>query len=176
MNRSFNPNPVPSQAEQMEAAKAQLTRQMQNSAKNFYWIAALSFINSLITAFGGEFYLVMGLASTLFVDYFAVGMAEEAPELKLVFTGVALVISLVISGVMALFGYLAITGRRWAFVLGMICYGVDTLIMVAFQEWKGVLIHLLFLYALFTGVRALNQLRKLESQPQTDFPQSIGTP
>jgi hypothetical protein len=109
------------------------------------------------------------------VDYFAVGMAEEAPEMRLMFTGVALAISLVLSGITALFGYLAVTGRRWAFVLGMIFYGIDTLIMLAFQEWKGVIIHLFFLYALFTGVRALNQLRKLESQPQTDFPQSIGT-
>jgi hypothetical protein len=175
MNQSFNSSPVPSQAEQMEGAKAKLLQQMQNSAKNFYWIAGLSFINSVITAFGGGFYLVMGLASTLIVDYFAVGMTEEAPEMRLIFTGIALAISLVLSGITALFGYLAVTGRRWAFVLGMILYGIDTLIMLAFQEWKGVIIHLFFLYALFTGVRALNQLRKLESQPQTDFPQSIGT-
>lgn len=174
MYEQIDASPAPSLAEQMEGAKARLLHQMQNSAKNFYWIAGLSFINSIITAFGGDFYLVLGMASTLFVDYFAVGMAEEAPEMRLIFTGIALVISFFLSGIMALFGYLAIKGKRWAFVLGMIFYGVDTLIMLAFQEWKGVLIHLFFLYALFTGVRALNQLRKLESQPQTDFPQSIG--
>ncbi|HSO13303.1 MAG TPA: hypothetical protein VLT51_13065 [Anaerolineales bacterium] len=174
MDQSFNSSPVPSQVEQMEGAKARLLHQAQNSAKNFYWIAGLSFINSVITAFGGEFYLVMGLASTLIVDYFAVGMTEEAPELKLVFTGVALFISLILSGITALFGFLAIKGMRWSFVLGMVLYGVDTLIMLALQEWKGFIIHLFFLYALFTGLRALNQLKRLENQPQTDFPKNIG--
>jgi hypothetical protein len=174
MNHSLNPSPVPSQVEQGEGVKAQLIRQMQNSAKNFYWIAGLSFVNSLITAFGGEFYLVMGMASTLFVDYLAVGMAEEAPELRLVFTGVALIVSLILSGIIALFGFLAIKGRRWSFVVGMLFYGVDTLIMAAFQEWKGVLIHLFFLYALFTGLRALSQLKKTDDQSQTEFPKNIG--
>lgn len=171
MNQPLAPAPSPSQS---EILKAQLTQQAKKSAKNFYWIAALSFVNSIITAFGGEFYLVMGMASTLLVDYFAVGMADEAPELKLVFTGIALVISLVISGITALFGYLAVKGKRWAFIVGMVFYSIDTLIMLAFQEWKGVLIHLFFLYALFTGVRALGQLKKMEPQAQTEFPQNVG--
>ena len=174
MNQPFDPKPIPSPVEQMDAEKARLSLQMKNSAKNFYWIAGLSFINSLITAFGGQFYLVMGLASTLFVDYFAVGMTDGAPELKLVFTGIALFISLIISGITALFGFLAIKGMRWSFVLGMVLYGVDTVIMLALQEWKGVIIHLFFLYALFTGLRAMNQLKKLEAKPQSDFPQNIG--
>jgi len=39
--------------------------------------------------------------------------------------------------------------------------------MFVFQEWMGVLFHLFFLWGLFNGLRALNQLQKL-------LPQSIG--
>jgi hypothetical protein len=151
-----------------------LTQQAQNGAKNFYWIAGLSFINSIITAVGGEFYLVMGMASTLFVDYLAVGMAQEAPEMAIVFKAIALVVSLVISGITVLFGFLAMKGKSWAYIVGMVFYGFDTLIMLALQDWKGVLVHLFFLYALFTGLRALGQLKKLEPARQMDFPQNIG--
>jgi hypothetical protein len=56
----------------------------------------------------------------------------------------------------------------------MVFYGIDTLIMLALQEWKGLIIHLFFMYALFTGLRALNQLKKFEPARQTDFPQNIG--
>ena len=179
MNQPFDSSPAQppignSQANQMSGQIAQLTQQSQNSAKNFYWIAGLSFINSIITAFGGEFYLVMGLGSTLFVDYFAVGMGLEAPEMAIVFTGIALVVSFIASGIFALFGFLGAKGKSWAYIVGMAFYGIDTLIMLALQEWKGLIIHLFFMYALFTGLRALNQLKKFEPARQTDFPQNIG--
>ena len=183
MNQSFNSNPAqppmsntPPQMDQAALARAQFTQQAKNGARNFYWIAGLSFLNSIITAFGGEFYLVMGLASTLFVDYFAVGLAQEMPEMTILFKVIAVVVSLVISGVLGFLGFLAGKGRRWAYVSGLIFYAIDTVIMFALQEWRGLLIHLFFLWALFTGLRALNQLQKLEPAKQMDFPKNIGAP
>jgi hypothetical protein len=179
MNQSFDSNPAQPptsnvQASQVSGQIAQLTQQTQNGAKNFYWIAGLSFVNSLITAFGGEFYLVMGLATTLFVDYFAVGMGQEIPDMAMILKVIALAVSLVISGIFALFGFLAAGGKRWAYLVGMVFYGVDTLIMLVLQDWIGFAFHLFFLWALFTGLRALNQLQKLKPARQMDFPQNIG--
>ena len=185
MNQSSNSAPAPDpfsgvslQADQTAQEIVKLNQQAKNSSRSFYWIAGLSFINSLITAFGGEFYLVMGLASTLFVDYLAVGMGQSAPEAVVVFKVVALVVSVIASGVFALFGFLAEKGKRWAYVFGMVFYGVDALIMLALQEWKGLLVHLYFMWVLFSGLRALNQLQKIIPQtarPSSDFPQNIGT-
>lgn len=169
----------PLAANQATVAMMQFNRRMRSSANNFYWIAGLSFINSLITAFGANFYLVMGLASTLFVDYFAAGMAQEVPEMAVIFKMIAIVASLLVSGIFALFGLLAGRGKRWAYILGMVLYGIDTFLMLAFQEWKGLLVHLFFLWVLFNGLRALNQWHKLTQQgprPTSDFPQNIGTP
>ena len=179
MNQSFDSNPVQPptgnlQANQMSGQIAQLTQQAQNGAKNFYWIAALSVVNSLITAFGGNFYLVMGMAVTLVVDYIAVAVAEDVPEMKMVITLVAIGISLILSGITAVFGFFAIKGKSWAYIIGMVFYGIDTLIMLVLQDWVGFAFHLFFMYALFTGLRALLQLKKLEPARQMDFPQNIG--
>ena len=179
MNQTFDSNSVQppagsSRTDQVSGQIAQLAQQAQNGAKNFYWIAGLSVVNSLITAFGGNFYLVMGMAITLVVDYIAVGMVQEVPEMRMIFTVIAVVISLILSGITALFGFLAVKGKSWAYITGMVFYGIDTLIMLVLQDWVGFAFHLFFLYALFTGLRALNQLKKLEPARQMDFPQNIG--
>jgi hypothetical protein len=162
--------------QKMQAAIAELTRRMKSGANNFYWIAALSVINSFVLEFGGNSYFVVGLASSLFVDGFFVGFANEFPDAAIFAKLIGLAISLFIAGIFALFGFFANKGKRWAFIVGMVFYAIDTLIMLAFQEWMGLIFHGLFLFGLFGGIRALDQLQKLMApQPrQTEFPQNIG--
>jgi predicted MFS family arabinose efflux permease len=83
-------------------------------------------------------------------------------------------LSIMIAGLFALFGYFASQGKRWAFHAGMVLYAVDGLIMLYFADWIGVLFHGFFLWGLFGGLRALGQLQELSSQKQTGFPQNIG--
>ena len=153
---------------------AQLARRASSGATNFYWIAALSVINSIVSVFGGGMYFVVGLALSLLVDGFFLGMAEAFPEAKLIVQLIGLVISVVLSAFLAMFGYFAVKGKRWAFMIGIAFYALDTLLMLVFQEWMGVLFHLFFLWGLFNGLRALNQLQKLLPQKPSEFPQSIG--
>ena len=155
-------------------AVAELIRRMKNGANNFYWVAALSVINSLVLQFGGDTYFVVGLASTLIVDSIVVELAKMADG-SIVFKIVGLLISIFIAAVFALFGFLAGKGKRWAFILGMVLYGLDALLMLAFRDWIGVLFHGFFLWGLFGGLRALGELNKLAPpKPADDFPQGIG--
>jgi hypothetical protein len=117
---------------------------------------------------------VVGLATSLFVDGFFLGMAEAFPDSKLIAQLIGLAISMVFSAFFAIFGYFAVKGKRWAFLTGITFYAIDTVLMVVFQEWMGLLFHLFFLWGLFNGLRALNQLQKLLPQKPSDFPQSIG--
>ena len=181
MNQSLNPEPI--QPPRSEAAThanraadetAELTKRSQNGARNFYWIAALSAINSLVLGFGGDSYFVVGLAGTLFVDGMFTGLAEAMPDIALVLKIIGLTISLLIAGVVALIGYLSVKGRRWAFLLGIVFYVIDTLLMLAFQDWMGLLFHAIFLFGLIGGFGALNKLQKLAPKEPTDFPQNIG--
>ena len=157
-------------------AVAQLTRRVSSGASNFYWVAALSVINTLMSVFSAGRYFVIGLAISLFVDGIFMGVAEALPEAQLFAKILDVVISIVIAGVFALFGYLASKGKRWAFIVGMAFYALDTLLMLVFQEWMGLIFHLFFLWGMFGGLQALNKLQKFLPQKEkvSDFPQNVG--
>ena len=187
MTQSFDPTPQPQPSpspvpderaiavQRVQAAIAELTRKMKSGANNFYWIAALSVINSLILEFGGNSYFVVGLASTLLVDSFFVEFARQMPETGIIIKLIGLAISIFIAVIFVFFGFFANKGKRWAFIVGMVLYGLDSLLMLVFQEWMGLLFHGFFLFGLFGGIRALGELEKLMPQKrQTDFPQNIG--
>lgn len=182
MTQSFEPNPQPAPALatdssvpiNQEAAVAEITRRMKSGANNFYWIAALSVINSIISMTGSSTYFVIGLAVTLIVDGITIGISQSLPDASIIVKLIGLMLSIMIAGLFALFGYFASQGKRWAFLAGMVLYAVDGLIMLYFADWIGVLFHGFFLWGLFGGWRALGQLQELSSQKQTGFPQNIG--
>ncbi len=181
MTQSIDPNPQPLpdrmlEQQRAQAALAELVRRMKNGANNFYWIAALSALNSLLIEFGGDTYFVVGLASTLIVDSIAVEISKSMGDGSLIVKLVGVVISFAIAGLFALFGLFANRGKRWAFITGFVLYILDTLIMLAFQDWMGLIFHGLFLFGLFGGLRALNELNKLKQPDVQDFPQNIGAP
>jgi len=184
MTQSFDPNPQPAQPpapggslpiNNEATIVAELTRRMKSGANNFYWIAALSVVNSALSITGSGTYFVIGLAATLIVDSITISVSESFPDAVLIVKIVGFVLSVMISGVFAFFGFFASRGKRWAFLVGMVLYSLDGLIMLAFADWIGVLFHGFFLWGLFGGWRALSQLGQLSPQKQSDFPQNIGT-
>ena len=158
----------------IQPAIADITRRMKSGANNFYWIAALSVINSLILQFGGNSFFVVGMAGTLIVDFIFIDLAAAMPDAALVVKIIGVIFSIIVSGIVALFGLFAGRGKPWAFLLGIAAYAIDALIMLGFQEWMGLVFHGLFLYGLFMGLRALNELEKVAPPKATDFPMDIG--
>jgi len=173
---SFPPSPSQNDPNLLNQAMANaiLQRRMKSGASNFYFIGVLSVINSLMAAFGGGVTFVVGLALTQFVDGIALGIGRASPDIAFPIKIVGLVLSILISGIMALFGFFAGKGQKWAFLTGMIIYGLDALIMLAFQDWLAFAFHLFFMWGLFTGWQALNKLQKNMPKPASDFPQDIG--
>lgn len=137
-------------------------RRMKNGANTFYWIAGLSLINSLITIFGGGFYFVIGLGVTLIVDAITAGVSQELGGSPLVL-GMGLLVSLFFDVIFAIFGYFAGKGHRWAFIIGMILYGLDAILMLTFKEWLGFGFHLYFMWSIWQGFSALGKLKALEA-------------
>lgn len=176
MNQPLSTPPDPQQVNWM-MKNADLQRRLKAGASNFYWIAGLSVINTLLYIFGGGITFVVGLGITQIVDGFAYGMAQAAPSYAIVFKGIGFIISLVISGVFVLFGVFAAKAKKWSFITGMVLYSLDAVIMLIFKDFLGFGFHLFFLWLLFGGLRALNQIEK--SMPQTihdpSFPKSIGS-
>ncbi|HZM20906.1 MAG TPA: hypothetical protein VFC02_04130 [Anaerolineales bacterium] len=182
MTQSFEPTPQPSPTLatdrsapiNQEATVAEFTQRMKRGANNFYWIAALSVINSILSMTGSSTYFVIGLAVTLIVDGVTAGLSQSFADASVIVKIIGLVLSILIAGIFALFGFFAGKGKRWAFLVGMVLYALDGLIMLAFADWIGVLFHGFFLWGLFGGWRALGELQKISPQKQMDFPQNIG--
>jgi hypothetical protein len=159
-------NPVydPAMMAEMERRTAlmNLTRAMKGGASNFYWIAALSVINSLVNMFGGGIFFVMGLGATLVIDGIAGGVAQELGGNSVILI-MGFLFSLIFDLIFAAFGYFAGKGHRWAFITGMVLYGLDAVLMLTFQDWLAFGFHLFFLYGIWQGFAALGKLKAFEA-------------
>jgi hypothetical protein len=158
------------------SAIAELQRQVRIGASNFYWIAGLSMVNTLIVLFSANITFPIGLAITQIIG----GIAYQAGKSNISLTSMILVISLLINlgiaGLFALFGFGAVKQWRGAYVTGMILYGLDALLMLWFADYVGLLFHLFFLWLLFNGLLADRKLKQLTppSGPDLSFPKNIG--
>lgn len=154
----------PAMMAEMERRTAAMNigRAVKNGANNFYWIAGLSVVNSLISVFGGGVFFVIGLGVTLLIDSMASLISQEVGGSPIVL-GMGFLFSLIFDLIFVLFGYFAGKGKRWAFITGLVFYGLDALLMLAFAEWIGFAFHLYFMWGIWQGMSALGKLKAFES-------------
>jgi hypothetical protein len=176
MNQNLSASPDQQRLNSMLTI-ASLQRQVRNGANTFYWIAALSIINSFAFLFGLSITFVVGLGLTQIVDGMASGLATSLPASAAILRVAGIFINVIIAGVVALFGFFAGRNQRWAFIVGMVLYGLDAILVIAFKDILGFVFHLFFLFLLFGGLRALGKFRKATSQTISDpsFPKSAGS-
>jgi hypothetical protein len=72
------------------------------------------------------------------------------------------IINIIVAGVFALFGKLGRDGNKPVFILGMVLYVADALLMANFQIWLGVAFHAYALYRIYQGLAAVNALHTLQ--------------
>ena len=126
--------------------------ELKSGASWFYWIAGLSLVNSIMSFTGSGFGFALGLGFTRIIHRFAFGLGSGA-------RGVALVLDLMAAGVFILFGVFANKAQIWAFIIGMILFALDTVIVFTAQAWLSVALHVLALFFLFRGFQACRQVR-----------------
>jgi hypothetical protein len=153
---------------------ASLQRQMKNGAFNFYWIAGLSMVTSIFFVFSTRSPFVVGLGVTQFMDIIVHNISQSFPNFTLLLQGIGLLLDLFICGVFASCGYLAAKRHRWAFISGMILYGLDAILTLVSPDFFGFGFHLFFLWFLFNGLQALNELTEIlpEAESNPAFPKS----
>jgi hypothetical protein len=134
------------------AQDASLVSQMKSGASWFYWIAALSLINSVVALSGKDFKFIFGLGVTQIVDSFAAAMGGAG-------TVILFAVNLIIVGALAVFGYFGGKRQLWAFIVGMALYLLDGLLLLIFQGWLEVAFHAFVIYCLFRGLQACRALR-----------------
>ena len=127
-----------------------VVKRIHTSANWFFWIAGLSMINSVIAIFGGSVSFIAGLGFTQVVD----ALMQSAGSIG---TVIAIVFDLLAAAVFVGLGLLARRMVVWPFIVGLIIYVLDALILILVQLWLGVAFHV---YVMIMIVIGMNALRK----------------
>lgn len=143
------------QANVLDARKSIHRNAAKRGANWFYWIAGLSIINSVIMANGSNTHFVVGLGITEVFDAVGRGLHGSGHV-------VALGFSIAIAGVFVLFGYFANKMQQWSFLVGMVLYGLDALLLVSFSDMLSAGFHALVLFFLFKGFTAARNFGSLK--------------
>jgi hypothetical protein len=126
----------------------ELDHRIRSGASWFYWVAALSVINSVLLMTNVGFGFAVGLGLTTITD---VALASKP--------AIALFISILCSGVIALFGYFAIKRHAWAFIVGLLMLLLDTGLCVLIQSWISVAFHVWAMVSIFMAFRVSRAAR-----------------
>jgi hypothetical protein len=147
---------------------SELTQSYKSGANWFYWIAGLTIVTSVIAFGGGGVRFLISLGITQLLDGVAEAISTEGGGAAKV---IALVVSLLISGVFILLGWLANQKMLWAYIVGMVLFGLDGLLSLVAQDWIGVIAHGVVLFFLFRGFQAGRDLVSLERAMAQSAPQ-----
>src|SRR5687767_15059213 len=137
---------------------AELTQSYKSGANWFYWIAGLTIVTSIIAFGGGGVRFLISLGITQVIDGVAEVISTEGLGAAKV---VALVVSLLISAVFVIFGYLANQKMLWAYIAGMVLFALDGVLSLVVQDWIGVVAHGVVLFFLVRGFLAGRELVSL---------------
>jgi hypothetical protein len=132
--------------------------QFKGGASWFYWIAALSLVNSLTMKFGGSWNFVIGLGITQIIDSIGVSANEISPDI--VFQACILAMDLGFAALFTVFGLQAQKGSLDGFEVGTVFYAIDALVYLLAFDILGIILHGV---ALFFLLRGWNSLRRLQA-------------
>ncbi len=137
-----------------------LHAKVQRSGNWFYWIGGLSIANSVISLAHGDFSFFFGLGFTQLLD----GIATEAGH----GAGIAVAFSVIVSAFYVMFGYFACRHAKWAFITGILLYSFDLLLCLLVQYWPGVAVHVIALFMIGGGLKAVFEASALEERMARD--------
>ncbi len=127
--------------------------QLDGGAKWFLWIFALSVVNTLISFFGGKISFIFGLGFTKLFDAI---FFEIYGKLN----WISLLISINISVIFLIIWNFSKKLSKGAFIIGMIIYGIDALLLGLLQDWASFAVHLYALFMIFKGYQSIDLLKK----------------
>ncbi len=154
--------------------KLALEAKIRNGINWFYWIAGLSFINTIIYVSGGSWNFIMGLGITQLIDGIVTGIIREiGPNGGILVRLVGIVFDLGIGGMFVGLGILGRKRIRWAVITGMVLYALDGLLFLWVREWLSFGFHAFALWGLWTGLSGINELDRLESNGPIVIPPGV---
>lgn len=146
-----------------------LVARAKRGANWYYWIAGLSVVNSVAFLAGANFHFLAGLGVTEVVDAVVEAMIQQGgPGYIRV---VAVVFDLIAVAGFGLAGYFASKLSRTAFLVGIIVYIIDALIVLLLTDFLMLAFHAFALFSLIRGYLACREIKS-----QLPPPPSAGPP
>lgn len=136
--------------------KLRAERVVRSGASWFLIVAVLSIINSVLSMTGAPVRFIFGLGIAQFVDALANQAGQTGYALDLVINGF-------VAGILILFWNFARKGEQWAFIVGMLLYAADALVLLYFKDFLGVAFHAYALFRIYSGMAGIAALQKLEA-------------
>lgn len=145
--------------------KLRYQNRLHSGANWFFWIAALSVINSVLMATSSTISFIFGLAATQIIDALAFIFGQQMqPQSVNTLRFIGWAFNLVIVAIFVLFGWFARKGKKWAFYAGMVLYMLDAVAALFVWDKPDLLsfaFHLIVIWGLAGGLRAITQLDRL---------------
>ncbi len=136
--------------------------QMKGGANWFYWIAALSLVNSVVFLFGGNWSFFAGLAVTQLADALVYEIGGATNDFSIA-KAIALSLDVMVAGVFAFCGIFSGRAQIWAFVVGMVLYALDGVLALMLGGFLSAGFHLFALIMIFKGLMAARELNSAET-------------
>jgi len=130
----------------------------KRGANWFYWIAGLSVVNSGAFLLGANFHFLAGLGITEIFDGISEVLIQNGASNMV--RGIAVFFDLLVVVGFALAGYYSNKLVGSVFLIGIILYFFDGLIVLAFGDIFMALFHAFALYQLIRGYLAVRELKK----------------
>ncbi len=134
---------------------------VKRSANWFYWIAALSLINSAVLLTESDFGFIAGLGFTQMLD----GMMMEIIGS---YNFISFLPSLVVSILFAFIGYLSKNLSKGAYIIGMILYALDSLLFFLTNDFLFLGFHVFVLFMMYSGYKHLGRIEPEFDQEALD--------
>ena len=155
-------------AKQVEK-EAKVDGGVKNGANWLFAIGGLSIINSLLTGFGFSVSFVVGLGITQVID----AIYYEFGGSSIILFFFTIIINVMIASVFFILGIYAKKAQAWAFLVSMIFYGFDTLLLLLAEYWLGIAFHVFALFGIFTGYKSLRSLQYANAREMMEHETSI---
>jgi hypothetical protein len=135
MDYQSSPSVDNSQIEEIKR-RLETDRQYRGGISWFFWIAALSVINTVMYLMGSDTSFLMGLGVTQFIDVIAIQLRADLGSGSEIITVVAIVLDLLLAGIFVIFGILGRKKMLWAVVVGMVLYLLDGIFIFVLQVYS----------------------------------------
>ncbi|HEC83303.1 MAG TPA: hypothetical protein ENI46_02305 [Firmicutes bacterium] len=148
--------------------ESHLSQWIRAAGSGIILIGALTFLNNMVAIITTNYdvYFVAGLWSTFLVSAGAAEAYRQGLPVSPAFDTLALVLTIVATGVFVFLGVLTIKRQVWSSIVALVLYAIDTVVLLPFHP-KSAIVHVILMYVIYKGIKATKRYSALAIESGT---------